>query len=116
MFVLVLERGVANDTWISRVPLLSSNMLDPALGAVSWYCEPMKNLDDRQGLVFCGEVLVGGSRVNAMVYTRGSVADYDVWSSTGYPEWSYENVLPYFTKGETALSQPKSAYRGTSGT
>ena len=112
--VLLLERSVAHDTWMSQVPLISSNVLDPAFGAVSWYCEPMENLENRQGLVFCGEVLGGGLRVNSMVYTRGSVADFDVWSSAGYPEWSYEKVLPYLVKGETQFSQPKSTYRENS--
>ena len=101
---------------MSRVPLVGSNILDTKMGATSWYCEPMKHCDDRQGLLFRGDVLGGTSRINGMVYTRGSVADYDVWSAMGYPEWSYEKVLPYFVKGETTLNQPKSVYRGHSGT
>ncbi|MCJ1247894.1 hypothetical protein MMC30_005109 [Trapelia coarctata] len=85
------------------------------MGARSWYCEPMKHCDDRQGPLFLGEVLGGTSRINAMVYTRGSVADYDAWSAMGHPEWSYEKVLPYFIKGESTLNRPKSKYRGDSG-
>lgn len=113
--VLLLERGMANDTWMSRVPLVSSNILDPATGATSWYSEPMKHCDGRRDLLFCGEVLGGTSRINGMVYTRGSVADYNAWSSMGHPEWDYEKVLPYFVKAETTLNRPKSKYRGDSG-
>ena len=113
--VLLLERGIANDTWMSRVPLASANILNANTGATSWYSEPMKHCEDRRGLLFCGEVLGGGSRINSMAYTRGSVADYDTWSAMGHPEWSYEKVLPFFVKGETALDWPKSKYRGDSG-
>ncbi|KAL9077854.1 MAG: hypothetical protein Q9157_003231 [Trypethelium eluteriae] len=74
----------------------------------------MKECDDRKSLIFRGDVLGGSSRVNAMVYTRGSVADYDIWSSMGHPEWSYEKVLPYFKKAEMVLDQSKSDARGRS--
>ncbi|KAL8929677.1 MAG: hypothetical protein Q9172_000356 [Xanthocarpia lactea] len=113
--VLVLERGLANNTWMSRIPLVGSNILSPDMGAVSWYSEPMKHCNDRPDLVFRGEVLGGTSRINGMIYTRGSVADYDSWASTGYPEWAYDKVLPYFVKAETTMSRPKSFYRGDSG-
>lgn len=84
--VLVLERGLANSTWMSRIPLVGSNILNPDMGAVSWYSEAMKHCGDRPDLVCCGEALGGTSPINGMIYTRGSVADYDSWASTGYPE------------------------------
>lgn len=113
--VLLLERGIANDTWKSRIPLLSSDIWSPSTGAKTWYSEPMKDCDDRRKLLVLGEVLGGTSRINGMIYTRGSVADYDAWSSMGHPEWGYEKVLPYFVKAETTLDRPKSRYRGQSG-
>ncbi|KAI9695557.1 MAG: hypothetical protein M1820_008570 [Bogoriella megaspora] len=113
--VLLLERGVANDTFISRVPLVSCDILNPDTGAIGSYCEPLKHLDDRRSLIFRGEVLGGTSRINAMIYTRGSVADYDTWSAMGYPDWSYEKMLPYFLKAENTINQPKPEYRGNSG-
>lgn len=114
-YVLLLERGIANNTWMSRIALVGSNILSPDMGATSWFSEPMKNYDDRRDLSFRGEVLGGNSRINGMIYTRGSVGDYDTWASTGHPEWSYEKVLPYFMKAETTMSRPKSYYRGDSG-
>lgn len=113
--VLVLERGPANDTWMSRIPLASSNILRADGGATSWNCEPMRACDDRRSLVFRAEVMGGGSRINSMVYTRGPAADYDDWAALGHPDWSYEKVLPYFVRSEKALDQPKSSYRGDSG-
>ncbi|KAL8830388.1 MAG: hypothetical protein Q9191_001465 [Dirinaria sp. TL-2023a] len=84
------------------------------MGAISWYSEPMKHCDDRRDLLFQGEVLGGSSRINGMVFTRGSAADYDAWSSMGHPEWGFDEVLPYFVKAETSIGRPKSNYRGDS--
>ncbi|KAG9237429.1 hypothetical protein BJ875DRAFT_370072 [Amylocarpus encephaloides] len=113
--VLLLERGPVNDTWLSRVPLIGSNILTSDWGAANWLCEPMKFCNDRRSRFFCGEVLGGGSRINGMVYTRGTAADFNAWGALGHPEWSYDKVLPYFVKSEKALNQPKSEYRGDSG-
>jgi choline dehydrogenase-like flavoprotein len=76
----------------------------------------MKYCNDRRSTIFCGELLGGTSRINGMVYSRGSPGDYNAWAEMGHPQWSYEKVLPYFVTGETTLSQPKSNYRGSSGT
>ncbi|KAF7956579.1 hypothetical protein EAE96_003913 [Botrytis aclada] len=96
--VLLLERGPANDNFMSRIPIVSSNILRADGVASSWECEPMKHCDDRRSLAFCGEVMGGGSRINSMVYTRGTAADYDSWAQLGHPDWSYDKLLPYFMK------------------
>lgn len=114
--VLLLERGPANDTWISRIPIVSSDIYNPTGGAATWDCEPMIHCNNRKTPFFCGEVIGGGSRINAMVYTRGCKADYDSWAALGHPDWSYEKVLPFFVKGERTQDRPKSNYHGDSGT
>ena len=48
-----------------------------------------------------GKVVGGSSSINAMAYVRGNRADYDRWASRMLPDWSYENVLPYFRKQES---------------
>lgn len=51
---------------------------------------------------------VGGTTVlNYMILNRGNRIDYDRLAAAGNPGWSYEDVLPYFKKSETA----KIAYR-----
>ncbi|TGO48342.1 hypothetical protein BCON_0243g00140 [Botryotinia convoluta] len=113
--VLLLERGPANDNFMSRIPIISSNILRSDGGASSWECEPMKYCDDRRSLAFCGEVMGGGSRINSMVYTRGTAADYDSWAQLGHTDCSYDKLLPYFMKSETVMGSQKSEYRGNSG-
>jgi choline dehydrogenase len=113
--VLVLERGVANDTWLSRNPMISFNIFDPKFGAVSWKSEPLKHCGNRSIPLFTGEVLGGSSRINGTVYTRGSAADYDAWAAMGHTDWSYEKVLPYFVKAQTSINRPKTNYCGDSG-
>ncbi|TGO30866.1 hypothetical protein BPAE_0003g01520 [Botrytis paeoniae] len=113
--VLVLECGPANDTWLSRNPLISSDPTRPTFGATRWKSEPMKYCDDRQSGVIRGEVLGGTSRINSMIYTRGTAADYDAWASLGHSEWSYEKLLPYFVKSETFLDYQDTTYHGNAG-
>ncbi len=47
-----------------------------------------------------GKVLGGSSCLNAMIYIRGTPADYDHWAYLGNAGWDYESVLPYFKKSE----------------
>ncbi|GIR53248.1 MAG: hypothetical protein CM15mP62_07190 [Rhodospirillaceae bacterium] len=53
----------------------------------------------------------GSSSINGMVYVRGQPLDYDTWSQLGNRGWSYESVLPYFSKSENYESSDE-AWRG----
>ncbi|MEM9014557.1 MAG: GMC family oxidoreductase N-terminal domain-containing protein, partial [Pseudomonadota bacterium] len=61
---------------------------------------PQKHLNGRQGFQPRGRVLGGSSSINAMIYIRGTKADYDGWAAAGATGWSYDDVLPYFKKAE----------------
>lgn len=113
--VLVLERGPVNDTWLSLNPLIASDPTIPNFGATRWECEPMKYCDDRRSGVIRGEVLGGTSRINSLIYTRGTKADNDAWTALGHPDWGYNKVLPYFVKSETSLDYGNSTYHGNTG-
>jgi len=47
-----------------------------------------------------GRVLGGCSAINGMIYMRGQSRDYDLWRQLGNSGWSWDDVLPYFTRME----------------
>lgn len=48
------------------------------------------------------KVLGGGSAINAAGFARAPRFDFDRWTAAGLKGWSYEQVLPYFKKSESA--------------
>jgi choline dehydrogenase len=61
-----------------------------------------------------GKMLGGSSSMNHSMYVRGHRTDYDAWAALGNPGWSYEDVLPYFKRGERNQRGP-SAHHGHEG-
>jgi choline dehydrogenase-like flavoprotein len=61
---------------------------------------PQPGLDGRRGYQPRGRGLGGSSSLNAMIYTRGTPADYDGWASAGCDGWSWDDVLPVFRRSE----------------
>src|SRR5262249_17172617 len=61
-----------------------------------------------------GKVLGGSSSINALLYVRGNLRDYDHWVSLGNDGWGYEDVLPYFKKSEN-FDGGASKYHGIDG-
>ncbi|MEQ4720017.1 GMC family oxidoreductase N-terminal domain-containing protein [Nonomuraea sp. B19D2] len=59
-----------------------------------------------------GRVIGGSSSLNAQMWVRGCQHDYDQW---GVPGWSYDDVLPYFTKAEHRVGSNEGGVYGTSG-
>ncbi len=61
---------------------------------------PQPGLNGRTGYQPRGKALGGSSAINAMLYVRGHRSDYDDWANLGCEGWSFDQVLPYFRKGE----------------
>ncbi|TVY82028.1 Dehydrogenase xptC [Lachnellula suecica] len=61
---------------------------------------PQPGLDDQVEFVPMGQVVGGGSAINAMFYHRGGKQDYDDWEKLGNPGWGWDGLLPYFKKSE----------------
>ncbi|MFI7422856.1 GMC family oxidoreductase [Nonomuraea sp. NPDC049684] len=59
-----------------------------------------------------GRVIGGSSSLNAQMWVRGCQEDYDQW---GVPGWTYEEVLPYFTRAEQRVGSNHGGVYGTSG-
>jgi choline dehydrogenase len=76
--------------------------------------EPEPGLDNRRLYLPRGRMLGGCSSINAMIYIRGNRADYDGWSDAGCTGWSYDDVLPYFKRGEDN-ERGEDAYHATGG-
>ncbi len=63
--------------------------------------QPESSLNNRHMYVPRGKGLGGSGSINAMIYVRGAKQDFDDWASAGNPQWSHDQVLPYFKAMET---------------
>ena len=112
--VLLLEAGGWDrDPWI-HIPLGWPYLLLNRKHDWMYFAEPEATMDGRGLECARGKVIGGSSSINAMAYVRGHRGDYDRWAASGLPEWSFENVLPYFKRQET-WERGADAYRGGSG-
>lgn len=60
-------------------------------------------LNNRSFTVTVGKIVGGCSAINAMMFDRGSKADYDAWGAVAGKEyqdagWTWDGLLPYFRK------------------
>ena len=96
--VALLEAGGRNMGWRTRIPAFLAFQTDKT----NWRYEtvPQPGLNGRRGYQPRGKGLGGSSAINAMIYIRGNVYDYDTWAALGCPGWSYDDVLPWFKRSE----------------
>src|SRR6266481_280444 len=97
--VLVIESGGPDDAptianpsvWFYNV----AGPLDYHLPIV-----PSPRLNNRKFNMALGHVLGGGTSINAMVWMRGTQADYDGWAENGAKGWAFADVRPVFKRQE----------------
>ena len=77
--------------------------------------EPAPGLDGRSIAMPQGKVVGGSSSVNGMVYNRGQRADFDVWAQKGNRGWGFDDLLPYFNRSETRITDGNASHRGQRG-
>ncbi|MBD2432183.1 MULTISPECIES: GMC family oxidoreductase [Fischerella] len=80
----------------------------------NYYTEQQPFLNNRQLYWPRGKVIGGSSSINAMIYIRGNLRDYDHWHNLGNSGWSSKDVLPYFIKAENQ-NVLKNEYHGIDG-
>lgn len=112
--VILLEAGPRDSSPFIRLPigilyLMSSRKLN-----WQYFTEPQRWLNDRRLFWPRGKTLGGSSSSNAMVYTRGHAADYDLWAALGNRGWSYADLLPLFMRSEHHEAGP-SDFHGVDG-
>jgi choline dehydrogenase len=98
--VLLIEAGGNNRHPFLHIPAgWAANFNNPK---VDWgyQTEPEAELGDRPMYWPRGKVLGGSSAINGMVYVRGVPLDFDRWAQAGATGWSWDEVLPYFTRAE----------------
>ncbi len=111
--VLVIESGGPDDAptianpsvWFYNV----AGPLDYHLPIV-----PSPRLNNRKFNMALGHVLGGGTSINAMVWIRGTQADYDGWAENGAKGWAFADVLPVF-KSQEDWEGGANEWRGSGG-
>ncbi len=98
--VALLEAGGRGDSWVVETPVAGALMVPTKLNNWAFSTVPQAGLGGRRGYQPRGKALGGSSAINAMVYIRGAVSDYDRWAAAGARGWSFDDVLPYFKKSE----------------
>ena len=97
---LVLEAGYSNRHPLLDMPPGIFKLINGSRFMRYHHTEPQPHLDGRVHDIPQGNVLGGGSSVNAQVYMRGRPSDYDGWQQTlqGNNDavgWGWSDVLPH---------------------
>jgi len=101
--ILLIEAGGKDRSPWLHVPIgYARSYYNPKVNWMYW-SEPQKALHNRRLYVPRGKVQGGSGAINAMIYVRGSRADFNDWRDLGNQGWGYDDVLPYFKKMETCL-------------
>jgi choline dehydrogenase len=110
--VLVLEAGSA-----SAPPASSTPQGWPKLSMTEWNWGETSTVQTATGSavpVPRGRGVGGSSLINGMIFMRGHRTNYDAWGESGAKGWTFDDLLPYFKRSETAYGRD-SALRGSSG-
>jgi choline dehydrogenase len=114
--VLLIEAGGKDRSPKIKIPAAFAQQFQTKLDW-NYESEPEPGCNGRRLYIPRGRGLGGSSSMNAMLYVRGTAADYDGWAAEGCTGWSWEEVLPYFKRSERRERAGEvEAAHGTSGT
>lgn len=112
--VLLLEAGKRSyNVWLHIPVGYYKNVYNPNL-TFQYKTEPDPNINNRSIGWPRGRVLGGSSAINGLIHVRGQKEDYDYWAELGNKGWSFEELVPYFTKLEDQ-ERGASKYHGEGG-
>ncbi len=113
--VLLLEAGGWDWDPMLSIPLGVGRIWGYTRYNWNYETEPEPHTTNRRVEIARGKVIGGSSSINAMGYVRGNQRDYDRWAERyGLPDWSFNQVLPYFKRAET-WEDGETALRGGDG-
>jgi choline dehydrogenase len=97
--VLLVESGGSDDLPQVTTPGLWFTNIG---GPLDWkfHAAPSPHVNNRAVPLAMGQVLGGGTSINAMLWVRGVAQDYDDWARQGCDGWSFSDVLPVFKEIE----------------
>ncbi|RSL62968.1 hypothetical protein CEP53_004555 [Fusarium sp. AF-6] len=98
--VLIIEAGDfdANEDFVT-IPGLAGGAVGTKYDWNITY-SASESLNGRSVSIPQGKVVGGSTKLNRMVFDRGSKADYDDWAELGSKGWNWDTLLPYFKKNE----------------
>jgi choline dehydrogenase len=99
--VLLLEAGHSHHHPLLDMPPGIFKMINGSKFMRYHKTTPQEHLDGRVHEISQGNVLGGGTSVNAQVYMRGRPSDYDEWDdllrgNNAGVHWDWQSVLPHF--------------------
>ena len=99
--VLLLEAG-NDENWIwTKIPVGYLYCINNPRTDWCYKTEPDPGLNGRSIIYARGKGLGGSTLINAMLYLRGQVRDYNEWAELTDDEgWAWENVFPLFKQVE----------------
>jgi choline dehydrogenase len=117
--VLLLEGGHSHRHPLLDMPPGIFKMINGSKFMRYHQTVPQEHLDNRVHDIPQGNVLGGGSSVNAQVYMRGRPSDYEEWhdllrGENNYPGWGWKDVLPHF-RGMEGNNRLHSELHGSDG-
>lgn len=103
--VLLLEAGPDRvDTFWQTMPIgYGHSVFNERVNWMLW-SEPDASMAGRKQFVPRGRTVGGSGSINAMVYMRGTPADYEEWKAEGNPGWGWDEVLASYKRIENHAS------------
>jgi len=101
--VLALEAGGSDAKLMIRIPAgFTRTIFDPSIG---WGYNNAPSPATQNRVIPCprGRVIGGSSSINGHLYVRGQARDYADWVGLGAQGWGWDDVLPFFKRGETRV-------------
>ena len=117
--VCLFEAGYSHHNFLLNIPAGFFKLLNNTKYATYHKTNPQEHLGGRHNIVPQGNVLGGGTSINAQVYMRGRAEDYNEWQeilrgNNDSVGWSWSDVFPYFKEMENNTNIDNK-YLGNSG-